>query len=250
MKEDYRNAIDGASQSYELARSANLRFLLNYIVADRSDREWRLGLYGDADRTLKGLEQDSRPQPQLNAQVLLTRAEMELSRNQFANAISFAQAAQKALPQDAETQVHSTQLIGRAKIRSGSTREGMQLCEDAARRAEQEKKAWLTDPTIVALSEALVVARDPRALSAASAGAKRFADQGQVDSAWRCYLFAALAAQNSGEGESTLSFARLAREQLKKLESAWLPADYQTYLDRPDIKTLLSKLNQVDTQTR
>jgi tetratricopeptide (TPR) repeat protein len=250
MKEDYRNAIAGGSESYDLAKSLGIRFLLSYIVADRSDREWKLGLYAEAERALKELESDPKPQPQLHAQVLLTRAEMELSRNQLASAINYAQSAQKALPEDAETEIHSKEVIGLAKIRSGLVREGRQFCEEAAKRAEQEKKAWLTDPTIVALSEALTAARDPRALTVAAAGAKRFTDQGQADSAWRCCLFSALAAQIAGDRQNALSFVKLGQEQLKRLESTWVAADYQSYINRPDIRMFLNKLNQLEAQVK
>ncbi len=129
-------------------------------------------------------------------------------------------------------------------------REGRQFCEEAASRAEQEKKAWLTDPTIVALSEALTAARDPQALTVAGAGAKRFTDQGQADSAWRCCLFSALAAEIAGDRQNALSFVKLAQEQLKRLESTWVAADYQSYTNRPDIRMFLNKLNQLEAQVK
>ena len=61
MKEDYRNAITGGSESYDLAKSIGIRFLLSYIVADRSDREWKLGLYAEGEDALRSRVRSETP---------------------------------------------------------------------------------------------------------------------------------------------------------------------------------------------
>jgi eukaryotic-like serine/threonine-protein kinase len=250
LQENYPDALAHAIASYEIAGKLGKANWFGYSLADIGEMQRRLGRYSEATETLNRFDQLKDLPGDLSAQVLMTRAEMALCLHDSAKAIDFAKSALKEAPNDSETRIHGQEVIGLARIRQGAVADGRLLCEAALRDPKLAGNPSLVSFTSLAAAEALVATRDTTAVTFAVEAAKRFEQQGQRDSAWRSYGFAAWASKDLGNHATTLEYTRLADEQLKKLESSWLAADYRSYINRPDIKGFLARLRQIQTQSK
>jgi hypothetical protein len=99
----------------------------------------------------------------------------------------------------------------------------------------------------LALAECAVLAGDTRtALSNAQEAGQRFAAAGQHESQWRALSIAAWANEKAGDKALAQEMARQASGILADFEKKWGSENYKTYIERPDVKESLRRL-QLDS---
>ena len=127
--------------------------------------------------------------------------------------------------------------LGLAKVRSGSWREGLKLCEEAAKLAQNAGDTGLISRAILAHAEAALENGDnSTALELAVQSHGRFNAAGQQESEWRALLLAGRASQRLGNQESSQLHYACAREILGQLAKRWDQDIFRQYLSRPDIQ--------------
>jgi hypothetical protein len=99
---------------------------------------------------------------------------------------------------------------------------------------------------MLALAQAQLETGDAQnALTNALRAQERFNHGGQLESEWRAWLIAALASWRQGNEGAAREQSAHAKEVLSQLEQKWGPDAYSSYLSRPDIQTLHTKLGGI-----
>ncbi len=247
-QERYTEALSNYDQSHVLNGSLGASISIAYNQHNRANILWRLG---EPDKSRAALDEAfqiaSRPDKTYKAllpDIQLSRAQIHLSARKFQDAIKGSEEAIKlAGTQYPTVSIEAKYTLGLAKSLSGATREGLKLCEAAAKEAADSKDEGLISRSLLAHAEAALEHGEAElALRLATQGTERFAKNGQLESEWRAWLIAGLASAKSGNGINSQTHFVKAREVREQLEKKWNPEAYKLYLTRADIQYYSSKL--------
>ncbi|MBI3472368.1 MAG: tetratricopeptide repeat protein, partial [Candidatus Solibacter usitatus] len=230
--ERYPEALEYYEKTHAAGKALGNQVTVGYSLMNRAAVLWRLGRYAEAARFL---DEASRLADQpgrlksLAPSILAVRAEMALSRRSFSEAAALARRGLGVA--SSEYAKSNLQLVlGLALARSGSAREGRKWCEQALRTSEPLADPSSTSEARLALAEALLAAREPKAaLEQARLAQEVFERTGQKESLWRLSLLQARA--NNQAAEPT----RRAGEIMSQLSQSWGAQVLEKYLARPDI---------------
>lgn len=227
-------ALASYREEYDAANHAGAAFNLQYSLMDLAGVLWRLGRYGEAEPLVERVTaQSSRS---IAADVERLRAEMSLSRRQFAEAARRCRAALAESGLNNDLQVEMKLVLGRALLASGSRSEGAAAIGDGAALAAKGANPRLAGEAALAQAEALEATGDhARSLASALTAQQIFSQAGNLEREWHCRLAAARA---SGSHEQ----AEQAAETIAQLRQKWDPESYASYARRPDIQSDRARL--------
>lgn len=231
--EQYPDALEH-SENARLLASTDLR--RSYPASYCAEALSRLGRYAESEAML-GLASQN---PALSMSINQSRVELLLSQQKYTQALGLAQ---QILVKNPDMQPEDKRSFERFKV-FAEAHLGMK------QRAQLGLLAWFPpgqekdDPEDTAQDQLttaeiyLWLAMNQKARDAAQAAEKYFASTEQPDSALRSALLAAAASQAMKDEASRMNFAKIVIDIERELRHTWGPEPLQTYLARPDIRTL------------
>ncbi len=249
--QNFPKALHHYDESYNIVKSLNARLNVGYTALNRAAVLWQQGEYDKATADLDEAAEIAQPkgrQPyeELLALVHLTRSRLELSRQNFRNAIAEGRRARDlADSKYPSIAVSADFTMGLAEALSGQVAVGRQHCEGAVNLARSQRNPADLSQALLALAEVALIAGDTQsALSNAAEAQPRFAAATQHESEWRAWLIQALATEKAGDRARAQQLIQQASFILRGLEQNWGSEAYKKYLDRPDIKGLRDQLEK------
>ncbi|HSE31735.1 MAG TPA: tetratricopeptide repeat protein [Pyrinomonadaceae bacterium] len=237
---------DNALKIHEGVAGNQLRTV--FTQANRGNILWRLGRYEEAKRTLDEVSTAVKQQPndfkQLEPRLELIASQISMTQRDFGQAArSAASAISLSGSNYPDVVIESKLTLGVAKSLSGSGREGMALCSDAAKLATDTGETLLVARALLAEAESALQAGDAEKAAVMAAQAQEsFARGSQLESQWRAYLIAALANERRGETATASQQRQQAKNVLQELEKQWGSDAFKSYTARPDIQVYSKQL--------
>jgi tetratricopeptide (TPR) repeat protein/predicted Ser/Thr protein kinase len=230
-------ALTRYQAAYDADRQTNDKIGAVYDLLNCANLQWRLGHYDEARRALaETSETVSRPVEILTGTV---RAGMELSLRHFPVAVSNARAVLAGPGVGAEFGATAQMILGLSQAATSATREAIASTAEAVTLAGKSGSASAVAETGRAHAEALLAAGDShRALETVMRAQQWFAQSGNQEAEWRCWLVAAQAAHSR-------DYALKAQQILLGLQQQWGADNYRTYLARPDIQFSRTQLDRL-----
>jgi tetratricopeptide (TPR) repeat protein len=224
----YRDAYDAALKTGNQLDAA-------FDLLDAGEVYWRLGRYDEARRSLD----DAGPNPSRAISALddAIRAQMALSRHDFANAMQLSRRVLEHPNLSVDILVAAKGTLGAAQIATGARAAGVAAVNEAAQLAAKSGSALLVADTRLAHAEALLNAGDGQhALEEARAAQEWYSSAGNQEAEWRGWLAQAAAQKLLPQAGNPQESAQKALQILASLEKKWDSGNYKTYLTRPDIQ--------------
>jgi len=250
-EEQYPEALSYFDESYRIYKSLNSRIYLGYAVDSRASMLLQLGRSDEAQAAInEAMSLAERPEGRyepLLADVYSINALLELSNGHFWKSESKSrQALDLAGTKYTDVIVLAKETLGLSRVRSGGTRVGVRLCEQAIELAKSTGDSKLLSGTLLAFAEAaLKNGEAPRALEAALQAQESFAHFGRQDSEWRAWLIAAEASERLHRQTAAREYGSYAVSRLSDLEKKWGTVVYNHYLQRADIKEFRKQLDHL-----
>lgn len=244
-------ALKHIAESYRIHKALDLKRNLAFTLINRANALWRLGRYPEARQTLKEAEPtaDQTNSPKNMATIYnLALGRTALSQRQFSEAQTRGEKATGLAGQLKRYSAASNFISGLAQVLSGSAA-GQAKCEQGVTDARASGDPWLLAEALLVFAEARLQAGDSAAAQSAAAEAQEIAKR--LDSAdtqvMACFL---LARTNRGLGDEPKAqdYAAQSEKLLSSLEQSWGHDDYNSYLNRPDIRSARSQVNQILTR--
>ncbi|HEU4712896.1 MAG TPA: tetratricopeptide repeat protein [Pyrinomonadaceae bacterium] len=251
-QERFTEALDHFAESYKLNKSLGLEPKLGYDLVNRGGLLAQLGRHAEArDALTEAFDIASRPggiDKQLLAWVHLFRARIALGEFRYSEAIAESRKASAlggTQEKDFSIQILLTQ--GLAELNSGTTRAGVEKCQQAFDIATRAGDPRLVSNAQLALAEAMFAVgnSDGDALTFALQAQQTFARLGSRHSEWRAWLIAAQASRRQRDEPKVVEYATRAAGLLTALEKTFGTNDYNSYLSRPDVRQYRKQLDEL-----
>jgi tetratricopeptide (TPR) repeat protein/tRNA A-37 threonylcarbamoyl transferase component Bud32 len=250
MQEKYPQARAYFQESANYARQLHSQSMLTYALFGEADVLRTLGRYEEAAAIygqLTGVDaQTLEVTKDVVAYIQLAEAEMELSRQHFAEAVEKAKRAHATFKEwngqsdNLLSEINST--LGLAEVLNGSRAHGRALCEEAVRLAAIRKDPVAIGAAEFALAVALLEMGDAAGARAAALRAQEdFARSRRNDYEWRALVVAGKASHHAADEEAARGYLSRAAAALAQFEQS-LGAEGTSYLSRPDVQRLRSEL--------
>ena len=250
-QELYAEALPHFEESYRIDQSIGARVSLGWDQINRASALAALGRYDEATAALADAHAIAAdPQAGFKSQLAyggLVSAQMALSRRRGPEAAKQAAAARQLASQDyPDAALQATQILALAEAAAGSPAKAVVLVTEAVAAAKELRLPRLISTALLASAEVRTAAGDARgALADARAAQQMFASASQLESEWRAWLVAALAARLGGDQASAHDYAKRADTGRAALQARWGDSNYSGYAQRPDIQARLKQLGQV-----
>jgi tetratricopeptide (TPR) repeat protein/tRNA A-37 threonylcarbamoyl transferase component Bud32 len=242
----YPEALAHFSESVTYAKALHNTRLLTYSSFNQADMLWSLGRYDEA-AGIYGELTGADPQAldvskDVLAYIQMSDAQMELSREHFAEAAAKAERALATLKEwggkadDLLSGIDS--ILGQAEAFGGSRARARELCQEAVRLASaNDDDPYSLASANYALAAALLAAGDAAgARDAALRAQDGYAKAGRQDFEWRALALAGRASLRTDEGAARVYLSRAAGSLVRFEQS--LGAEAEGYLSRPDVRRL------------
>lgn len=231
-----------------LSAAASEPVIISYSLLYRSQIQWRLGRYSEAEATLAQMSEtvallDKNNRQVLTARINLNRAQMELSRLNFPQAVRAARAALEGF-KDPYGKTESSYTLCSALAFAGQKKEAGDLCRQAVTAAAEVNDTKLQYPAWLALAETKLKGRKAvETLEIIDQWAEKMGTNNLGEIQWRAYAVAARAARLLGKDDKMQFYRNRGKEILTGISQTWNGNNYQGYLSRPDIKNYLNYLD-------
>jgi tetratricopeptide (TPR) repeat protein/predicted Ser/Thr protein kinase len=244
--ERFPEAVARFEQSYEIYKGLDDKLNLAYNLMNRGNVLWRLGDYGQAEKVL-GEAESLASQEKYRAVLVeteLIRAQMALSRQRYPEARTRAQKVVGDSDFKGEgVPIQARYTLGLTHSFSGARAPGQSLCNEAVALAKDAGDAALQSRALLALAEVqLKNSAAAPALANAREAEARFSAAGQMESAWRAALVAALASRALHDEAGATQSLNKALELQSGLRQKWGDEAFKTYLTRPDVQVCQKQL--------
>ena len=248
IQEKYPEALERFNESYQVNKSLNAQFSVGYALTHRGNVLWQMGLDKDARAALAQASSIADgSNKELAAEIKMIKGRLELSRLHLRESKADSRQALDLAGTDyKDIAVLATSTLGLALARSGESRAGELLCEQAVDMAALTGDPQLISGALLARAEALLENGEPqRALDIALQAQGSFARFGQQDSEWHAWLIAALATERTGDTTARRGYVSQADTVLSNLRQKWGAETYHSYLTRPDVRHSRKQLGQL-----
>jgi len=255
--ERYPEALTSFKKSYDIFKSLGVPLTVGYLLVDQSEMLWRIGKSSDALSTLNEVGEvanrvDSNYREVLNARANLVRSQVALTEGNIAEARSAAEQSLKL----SGTKVNHTAVeakchLGLVQARSGAASAGSASSAQAVEWAKQLNDEHLLSLTMLAHAETLLEnGQAKEALAEALQAQTRFKQAGQQESEWQAWFIAGRASLKlSDHADARERFDR-SLATLSSLEQTWGSEAFNTYINRPDVRTWRKELEQSNAAAR
>jgi serine/threonine protein kinase len=228
-----------ALSHFENARSLADDSSKIYQAANMADALWKLGRYRESDVLL----QAQAPNDVLGATMADTRVESLLSQEKYEQALSYIAATTARYPKmsaSGQQELELERAIAEAHL--GMKKEALADLSEVQRGSKPENDS--EEATLnLEIAEINLNAEMPQdAYGKAAKAAAHFASTGQLDSELRSVCIAAAASKALDNSAEYSSYSAKALDIRSLIQHTWNPQLSETYLSRPDIRTLLAKI--------
>ena len=247
-QESLPEALKDYNKAHEIYQSLESRVSSAFSQANRVNILWRLGEYDQAKQAMNEISPKANGPTtelkQLVPAVQLVSAQVSLSQRNFSVArLESSKAISLAGDEYRDVAIDGTITLGLAKSLSGSGKEGVMLCQNAVKMANDSGDLTLLSRAILAQAEAALESGDARSAAALALQAQqRFAQCSQWESEWRSWLIAARASQQLGDASKAESERAQGKKVLLQLQQKWGTEAFTRYLSRPDIQVYYKQL--------
>jgi serine/threonine protein kinase len=236
-----------ALSHFENARSLADDSSKIYQAANMADALWKLGRYRESDVLL----QAQAPNDVLGATMADTRVESLLSQEKYEQALSYIAATTARYPKmsaSGQQELELERAIAEAHL--GMKTEALADLGEV-QRGSKPKNASEEAMLNLEIAEINLNAEMPQdAYGKAAEAAAHFASTGQLDSELRSVCIAAAASKALDNSVEYSSYSAKALDIRSLIQHTWNPQLSETYLSRPDIRTLLAKIPQEELSNR
>lgn len=246
----YPEALKHFEQGYALAKLAKHKKNMGLYLTNCANALWNLGRYTESKPMLAEVFQMAQdPQAKgVAAWYYLSTARMALSERKFDEAQKNAQQA-LTLANSPQPPIQETFLIGLAQVLSGAPKDGRLNCQKAVGMVTPSSDPALAAEARLDLAQALLQSGDSAgALKTSLEAQETFTRLGKQDYEWLALLIAARASKNTGDTQKARDYASRAQTLLAGFQERWGNANYNYYLNRPDIQFYRSQLNELLAQ--
>ncbi|HJX89145.1 MAG TPA: tetratricopeptide repeat protein, partial [Pyrinomonadaceae bacterium] len=247
-QESLPEALKDYNKAHEIYQSLESRVSSAFSQANRVNILWRLGEYDQAKQAMNEISPTANGPTtelkQLVPAVQLVSAQVSLSQRNFSVArLESSKAISLAGDEYRDVAIDGMITLGLAKSLSGSRKEGVVLCQNAVKMANDSGDLALLSRAILAQAEAALESGDARSAGALALQAQqRFAQSSQWESEWRSWLVAARASQQLGDASKAESERAQGKNVLLQLQQKWGTEAFTRYLSRPDIQVYYKQL--------
>ena len=246
----YAEALQPLDESFQIAKSSNIRKDIGLILIDRANVWWRLGHYTEAQAALAEasvivLRPDAASN--LQANYYLALSQMKLSELNWHEAREAAQKAKLvASPTVKFFAINIPLNQGLALTMAGQSQQGVATCGLAVDDARALGDPALLAQSLLALAQAQVEAKDYAGAKANALEAQQlFSAAGRHDYEWLGLLIAARASNATHESDQARDYGTRAQQILAGLQSQWGNDNYNSYLNRPDVQLFRKQLEDL-----
>jgi serine/threonine protein kinase len=255
-QEKYPEALDHLNHAYGILKTNGIQRSLGFNLLGRASLLWQLGRYPEAEPLLTEATaiaaNSTAGLKRLAGEIELTNAEIALSLLRFSDAEKKTEAVLSGPGKEFPNLVmRAKSTLGLAASHAGSGAKGVKMCTEVFEAAKLQKDPGRIAAMQLALARAMSLAGDADgALSHAMEAQQSFSRLGQMESEWQADLIVALANRSKGQMAQASEYAQKALELLTKLEQAWGPVNFGSYVSRPDIKQVRQQLNELSSSGR
>jgi tetratricopeptide (TPR) repeat protein len=250
-QEQYPKALHHFEESYRIYKTLDAEMYVGYAANNRASVLWQMGRYEDARKAL--VEASSiakRPgatYKPLLAEIYMLSGLLELSDLRLRESeVKSRQALDLAGTQYIDVAIQAKYGLGLAEARSGRSRTGALLCEDAVKMAARTGDPQLLSGALLASAEAMLEGGEAeRALATALRALESFARYGKRESEWRAWLIAGRASNRLGKESEARNYASNAYDRLSSLEQQWGAESFSSYVTRRDIQQSRKQLDRL-----
>ncbi|HEX5889570.1 MAG TPA: tetratricopeptide repeat protein [Pyrinomonadaceae bacterium] len=241
-REDLPAAQKQYNDAFAIYESVQSPLRITFNKTNRGNVLWRLGHDQQAEALLddvwKTISESKNEYKQLVPTVLLYRAQIRMSRRNYAEAIALSkEAITEAGVQNPEIAIEARSVLGLATAMSGSGHEGLKFCDEAINLASTKGDFLLQSRALLYKAEAALLTNDPQtALNLATEAQAKFASGQQFESEWRAWLIASRASEKLGDKSKAQEQFGNAMNVRAKLEQQWGADAFKQYSSRPDIQ--------------
>ena len=240
--ERYPESSEHFEKALAAARPPSIQ--TDYEILNCAEAAWRMGHYDAAVQILGSLTPASLKNAGISVYLLEIRVAMLISRERYKEA---RELIRKALADKANDDPGLfDRFMCQVETNSGSRRSAPQWCQEALSRAQADSDNFSVPTIKLTLANAYLAGGSPDAAEPlAEAARSAFAAAGRRES--ELFSLAALAgiAFANKDFPEAQSFSKKALDILSEFEHNWLPRDYKTYLSRPDVRDLVSRISRL-----
>jgi serine/threonine protein kinase/Flp pilus assembly protein TadD len=249
----FTEALPHFDENLAIARASGNKKDIALGLTNRANALWQLGHYDEAGRLLAEaapLAESSTAARNMAVWFYLTKARMALSETKWTEAKSNSERAiELAGPHLRNMTTEATYTGGLAQVFSGATSQGQASCEKAITIAREAANPSTLSDALLALAQARNQSGDNAgALKAASESQEMLARLGKPHYEWIALVLIARASNAVGDNSKARDSASRAEGLLAGLQDKLASENYQTYLNRPDIRFYRQQLNQLLAQ--
>jgi tetratricopeptide (TPR) repeat protein len=242
--EHYPDALVHFEKAKSLAENPVVQ---TYQSVNLANALWKLGRYTESDALL----QAEPPNDVLGATMAGNRAESLLSQEKYQQALSFIEVTISRYPKISargEQEFELERAIAKAHL--GMKEQALADLDEVRRRAKPENASEEAELNLGIAEISLNADLTQEAKDEASKAAAHYASTEQLDSELRSVCIAAAASKALNDSTEYSSFATKALDIRSQIQHTWSPQTSETYLSRPDIRTLLAKIAQENLSNR
>jgi tetratricopeptide (TPR) repeat protein len=241
--EKYPDALPHFETAKSLADNPTTKMYHEVHIAETL---WKIGRYFDSDALL----QPTPPNDVLGATMSEIRTESLLSREEYKEALSYSDSAVSRYPKMSSA-LRREIAWDRAIAESHLKMANQALAEiEELERQQPDNPAEAAQRKMEIAEISLNAGLAQKAHEEAAETSAYFAGTGQLDSELRSVCLAAAASEALKDPTELNLNSKKAIDIVAQIQQTWSPQFSQTYLSRPDIRTLLAKIPREDLSKR
>ncbi len=214
-----------------------------YHMLDYADITWRLGRYREAEQTLDSVPANAAKQPNIETRMELVRARIALSQGNFSRARDVAGPILQRSGVVADDASEAGSILAQALAGLHSMKQAERAAGVAMARARQSGSQETIAKASLAEAELWTAAGSAdRARPLAETAYRFFSASEQKESALRSILCLARIASISGDPGGASGIAAKGVDILSAFQHNWGTSAYESYISRPDIKSVRLQL--------
>jgi tetratricopeptide (TPR) repeat protein len=245
--QDYPAALAHFDRALEVSRALHENEAYQENLC--ADALWRLGRYEDSEKTLAAIPPDARRRNDIGSYFDDIRAQMELSKGKYRDALSISQNALQTFPKlQADKTLDYLAVKTLAEAQLGHLVQARLDADKLFDTARQRGDEYLiAQAELTAANVYLALHLPVKALSLARTSNAYFSTNGEKESEWISLLYLAQTEKELGDVRACADNARTASEILNQLKRSWGPSVFNQYVNRPDHRTAIRELIELQT---
>lgn len=243
--QDYPNALTHFEKALQVSRTLheNEAYQANLCA----DTLWRLGRYEDSEKSLAAVPSDARKRNDIGSYFDDIRAQMELSKGRYRDALFTSQNALQVFPKSQpDKMVDYMAVKAMSEAQLGRLAQARQDADKLLEYSRQDGNEYLLAQAKLTAAHIYLRLHLPKqALPFARSANSYFSSKGAKESEWLSLLDLATAEKYLGDTHACTKDATKAVDILNQLEKSWGPSVFHQYSTRPDHQVEVQELAEL-----